>query len=82
MEPVSQSRSFLLLMVEFIMRTPSSLVSQRRASRSFSSEICNIPSTLCISSLANSVLSRLSLSSPSPMRPALRSASARMFAAS
>ena len=61
MDPASQSRSFLLQTVEFIILVPSSFVSHRRASRSSGSAMAIISSTLCIRSRANSVLSTLSL---------------------
>ena len=59
MEPASQSRSFLLAMVEFIILVPSSFVSHNLASRSAGSLMSMISSILCMRSRAFCVRSTL-----------------------
>lgn len=70
MDPASQSRFFLLVMVEFIMLMPSSLTSQSLAVLASSSSMSMMSSILCMRSLAASVLSIRPLYSSSVSLPA------------
>ena len=82
MEPDVQSRSFLSVMVLFIILTPSSLMSQSLESLSSGSSILRMSSMRYMIPRATSVRSFLSSAAASSMRPESRSAFVRTMAAS
>lgn len=82
MEPDLQSRSFLSVMVESIMRTPSSLTSQSLLSRSSGSFSSMISSMRCIRPLATSVRPLRAFAASCVTLPAFSSSSVRTSAAS